>query len=246
MLANARGQAIIDGTVTGATWRGQPIVACSTDYTASPNALYWSNLLLLANLLDAPAIHIDVAHDGDIAPVLAALLRVQRFYPPGFAGPFAHSSGPDFTIIPVCGPIFFFDYAPLPNLMPDFAAAGTGANLANLLARATLNYRRGHLYDFAQNGVWLVPGEDLNLIQRPPIHTFREEFAVPNFWTQTLRYYWQSGSLFNGGQLYKPEYIKGLERLAALEPSYPSVSRYFMPLLISFDAGIRLLVLDHN
>lgn len=247
MLSNTRGAAVIAGSITTATFRGPPIVACSADYAATTQASYWANLLGLATLLDVPALHVDYAHDGGLAPLLAALASLQRFYSPGTSEPWAHSSGGALQVIPVCGPLFFFDRAPLMSGEPDFTAAGTGAHLAGKIAEASLNFRRNHVYNHATSGVWTVAGEDLDRVQRPPIHFFSaDKYASPSWWSETLPSWWKVGVPSSTAPVpFEFVYKNGLLKLADQENAFPGITRHFLPTLVASDF-FRLFYLAHN
>lgn len=251
MLYNARGLEIINGSVTAATFRGPPIIACSTGYGGNPaniQTIAWNNLLGLATLLDVPAIYVDYVHDGGPAPLLAALLNIQKFFTPGITGPWQACGGGLPINAPICGPLFFFDYVSLPGGQPDFTNAASGAGIAAGIARAGANFRRNHLYGYAQDGVWTVTGESLDKFQRPPIHTLRyPEFLDPAWWTGELLNFWKSGRPTSVGTVtpFDTIYRQGLTRLAAQEGAHPGVSRHFLPSLVA-DEATGLLVLGHN
>ena len=252
MLSNARGAAILANTVTTATFRGPPMIACSTNYTEAddPAAAAWANLLALATILDAPAIHIDFAHDwaGGAAVLRTSLLNIQKFFTPGITGPWQACGGGLPVSAPICGPLFFFDCVSLPGGQPDFTVANSGAGIAAQIARAGANFRRNHLYGYAQDGVWTVTGESLDKFQRPPIHTLRyPEFLDPAWWTGELLNFWKSGRPASVGTVtpFDTVYRQGLTRLATQEGAHPGVSRHFLPSLVA-DETTGLLVLTHN
>ena len=250
MLSNARGAAILANTVTTATFRGPPMIACSTNYTDTFPATAWANLLALATILDAPAIHIDFAHDGAgaAAALRTSLLNIQKFFTPASVGPWQACDGGPATTPPICGPLFFFDFNPSMSGQPDFTDTSTGAGLAAQIARASTNFRRNHLYGYAQDGVWTVTGESLDKFQRPPIHTLRyPEFLDPAWWTGELLNFWKSGRPASVGTVtpFDTVYRQGLTRLATQEGAHPGVSRHFLPSLVA-DETTGLLVLTHN
>ena len=123
-----------------------------------------------------------------------------------------------------------------------------GAGIAAQIARAGANFRRNHLYGYAQDGVWTVTGESLDKFQRPPIHTLRyPEFLDPAWWTGELLNFWKSGRPASVGTVtpFDTIYRQGLTRLAAQEGAHPGISRHFLPSLVA-DETTGLLVLTHN
>ena len=251
MLSNARGLEIINGSVTAATFRGPPMIACAETYVNAPNefrSAAWTAMQVLATILDAPAIFTDVLHDVGPAPILAALGNIQKFFTPASVGPWQACDGGPATTPPICGPLFFFDFNPSMSGQPDFTDTSTGAGLAAQIARASTNFRRNHLYGYAQDGVWTVTGESLDKFQRPPIHTLRDpEFLDPAWWTGELLNFWKSGRPASVGTVtpFDTVYRQGLTRLATQEGAHPGVSRHFLPSLVA-DETTGLLVLTHN
>lgn len=258
MLANTFGQAILYGTVTAATFRGAPIVACSDNYLDTFPAAAWANLLTLASQLNAPAIHLDQTHDGgDITPLITALLNLGKFFTPGTAAPWLYQGFPFdkdhpelYTfyqniapiVAPLVGPIFFFQYTALGDGKPDFSASGTGAYIAKQVAINTLNFRNNNVYGYGTMGLWLQVGADLDRIQNPPIHTFHAEYDQPAFWQDYIAAYWRAGT--QGTQdTFKTNYIAGLNNLHDLESTYPGVTRHFYPPLVAADRENRLFVI---
>jgi hypothetical protein len=201
----------------------------------------------LATILDAPAIFTDVLHDGGPAPLLAALGNIQKFFTPASVGPWQACDGGPATTPPICGPLFFFDFNPSMSGQPDFTDTSTGAGLAAQIARASTNFRRNHLYGYAQDGVWTVTGENLDKVQRPPIHTYRVDLAFTSYWTGELLNFWKSGRPASVGTVtpFDTIYRQGLTRLAAQEGAHPGISRHFLPSLVA-DETTGLLVLTHN
>ena len=84
MLTNARGAAVLAGTVTRATFSGLPIVGCCNDYTASSVP---DPFLDFADSIEVPAFVTDVVHDGDgPTPALSAALRAySKWFVPGLS-----------------------------------------------------------------------------------------------------------------------------------------------------------------
>ncbi len=220
MLYNTRGNNILKNI---GTFRGPPIVCFSADYTTAFNQTAWTNLLALATLLDVPAIHVDQAHDGGSAGLLAALRNLQRFYSAESVDPWVHSSGSDNTFYPPSGPIFFFDKN---SNNPSLESPGSGAYLAAQFAQSCVNIRRNHLYMHAMDSVWPVAGENLDRIQRPPIHALKQQFVIPAWFTRAVYQQWMSGFLSSE---YKAAYRAGVDELATHEASYPGVSRHILP-----------------
>ncbi len=221
MLYNSRGNNILLNT---GAFRGPPIVCCSADYTTTFNITAWTNLLSLATLLDVPAFHIDQAHDGGSAALLVALRNLQRYYSGQAADPWIHSSGSDNTPYPPSGPIFYFDAN---SSNPSTDAPGSGAYIANAFARVCVNFRRNHLYEHAMDSVWPVSGENLDRIQRPPIHAFKADFASdPTWFTRVLYPQWLSGAVATN---YLADMRAGCDELALREGAYPGISRHVLP-----------------
>lgn len=234
MLTNARGTAIITNTVTPSTFRGPAIVACSADYTSAFNAAAWANLQSLVNLLDVPAFHIDQAHDGGASNLIAVLRTgLQRFFAARATDPWIHSSGGDNTQYPPSGPIFYFDAT---SANPSTDAFGTGGYIANQFASACVNFRRNHLYEHAQDSIWPVAGENLDRIQRPPIHALWSNFGTatlngfdqPDWFIRVTYQSWINASV---GMDYLTSMKAGLDVLLTQETTYPGVSRHILPTL---------------
>ena len=103
MLTNARGAAVLAGTVTRTTFSGLPIVGCCNDYTASSVP---DPFLDFADSIEVPAFVTDVVHDGDgPPPALSAALRAySKWFVPGLPGkPYLEPDGA--TASALCGPI---------------------------------------------------------------------------------------------------------------------------------------------
>ncbi len=247
MYYNSRGGDVLAKVVTATTFRGPPIIACSYTAYTSTAVQYWLNLETLAALLDVPAISIDIVNDGPIGlqTLIAGLDALRPFYAPGSLEPWYHSSAPQ---LPPCGPLFFFDYAANPDGTPDFSAAASGAYLAATIARSTVRAPRGsHLYGHALSGVWPVLGSNLDRLQHPPIHTFQDPgFSQASWWTTTLLSYWRSGlpTLNLGDATFAQTYNQGLQNLALVEPTYPGITRHFLPTLVAPERINRLLILQ--
>ncbi len=221
MLNNSRGNNILLNT---GAFRGPPIVCCSADYTTPFNAAAWTNLLLLATQLDVPAFHIDQAHDGGSATLLTKLQNIQRFYSGQATDPWIHSSGSDNTAYPPSGPIFYFD---INSANPSTDTPGSGAYIADQFSRACVNYRRNHLYEHAMDSIWPIFGENLDRIQRPPIHALKAEFASdPTWFTRVVYQQWLSGAVATN---YLADMRAGFDELALREASYPGISRHILP-----------------
>ena len=246
MYFNTRGGDVLAKVVTATTFRGPPIIACSyNEFTASA-VLYWSNLETLAALLNVPAILIDIVNDGTpgLQTLLAGLDALRPFYSPGSLEPWYHAFAPQ---LPPCGPLFFFDYVANPDGTPDFNAP-SGASLAADIALSTVRAPRGsHVYGHAMSGVWPVLGSNLDRLQYPPIHTFQDPgFSQASWWTTTLLSYWRSGmpALNLGDATFAQTYSQGLQNLALVEPTYPGITRHFLPTLIAPSRTNRLLILQ--
>lgn len=220
MLSNSRGNDILLNT---GTFRGPPIVCCSTDYTQASNQTAWTNLLVLATQLDVPAFHIDQVHDGGPAYLLTVLQNLQRFYSGQAADPWIHSSGSDNTPYTPVGPIFYFDPY---NSSPDIVTPGSGAYIAVQLAKSCVNFRRNHLYAHAMDSVWPVLGENLDRIQRPPIHAWTAGFSESTWFTRVLYQQWLSGAVVTS---YDIDMRAGCDELATHESAYPGISRHILP-----------------
>jgi len=217
VLTNTRGNQVLSNT---GSFRGPPIVCCSANYTSPFNAAAWTNLLALATQLDVPAFHIDQTHDGGIAGLLRALRNLQRFYSGQAADPWLHSLGP----ISPSGPIFYFDSA---SSNPGLDPPGTGGYIAVQWSRACVNFRRNHLYEHAVDSVWPVSGENLDRIQRPPIHALKSNFASdPTWFTRVLYQQWLSGGSSTN---YQADMRAGYDELASHEIAYPGISRHILP-----------------
>lgn len=224
MLFNSRANDVILNAVTKSTFRGPPIVCCSSDYTLTFNASAWTNLQSLITLLDVPAFHVDQAHDGGAASLLAILQHLQRFYSGQAAEPWIHSSGNDNTAYPPCGPIFYFD-GTSPN--PSTDAPGSGGFIAKTVAQSCVNFRRNHLYEHAMDSIWPVSGENLDRIQRPPIHGLYYQFASDPTWFMRATYQrWLTGSV---GSDYLASMRAGVDILNLHEGAYPGISRHILP-----------------
>ena len=230
-----RGAAVIAGTVTQATFRGPPIVCCSSDYDVPFNAACWQNLLVLAAQLDAPAIHTDAAHDGTEAPVLAALHNLQRFYTPGCSAPWIDRDGA--TQTPICGPIFYFD-GTSPN--PSTDVPGSGGWLANRVSLNSTNFRRNQIHGYACEAVWpnlddqaLFGPHALEYAQRPPIHRFFTNMGVsdPNWFLIATLPQWQAPQ--PNGQVVREQLTRGYEELRVRSVTYPGIERHINPNYIS-------------
>lgn len=223
MQANSRGAQVIAGTVTAATFRGPPIVVCAADENVGFTSFFWQGLLRLADLLDVPAILVDYAHDGGVLPAVQALRTLQPFY-----GAFPMTPWLPYAVAPstpICGPLFFADG---PGTNPALALPNTGADLARRLSEQTLNFRRNHVYGFGVESVWPVVGENLDLIQRPPIHYCYNGMGQggpgrPKDWfiTNTLPQ-WRAIQSVNAQQTI----AAGLAELALHESVYPGLSRH--------------------
>lgn len=247
MYFNARGGAVLAKSVTVATFRGPPIIACSYDAFIPSAVEYWLNLEKLAALLDVPAILLDIVNDGPAGQtaLINGLDSLRPFYTPGSVEPWYHVFAPT---LPPCGPLFFFDYIANPDGSPDFNQL-SGAQLAVDIALSTVRAPRGsHFYGFAMAGIWPVVGGGITLdkLQYPPIHTFQDPgFSQASWWTGELLNYWRSGtpSLNVGDATFAQTYSQGLQNLAAQDATYPGISRHFLPTLVAPERAKRLLIL---
>lgn len=216
MLYNSQGEQIVLNTVTQATFRGLPIVACSGDYNDPLATSAWNNLLVLAARLNVAAFHIDLVHDITPQPLFAAIGNIQRFYSGPASNDWIHSSGSNETALRPVGPLFYLDLA--------------GGALAITVSTTSVNFRRNHFYEFGMNSIWPVLGEDLDQIQRPPIHQL-----WANMWSTTENWFlratlvqWQNGGIVSTGST-KVAISEGVDLLATKEAQYPGISRHIYP-----------------
>ncbi len=158
MLTNARGAAVLAGTVTKATFSGLPIVGCCDDYG---NPLLWQPFLGFADALGVPAFVTDIANDGDgPTPALSAALRAySKWFVPGLSGkPYLEPDGA--TASPLCGPILTLS-SPNESSMPV---------KADYEARALRNFRRNHKLGLGPSALYVPDGNDPDSDPLPPVY----------------------------------------------------------------------------
>ena len=158
MLTNARGAAVLAGTVTRATFSGLPIVGCCNDYTASSVP---DPFLDFADSIGVPAFVTDVVHDGDgPTPALSAALRAySKWFVPGLPGkPYLEPDGA--TASPLCGPI----------LTLSSPGIRSSPSKSDLEARALRNFRRNHKLGLGPSALYVPRGNDPDNDPLPPIY----------------------------------------------------------------------------
>lgn len=158
MLTNARGAAVLAGTVTRATFSGLPIVGCCNDYTASSVP---DPFLDFADSLGVPAFVTDIVHDGDgPTPALASALRAySKWFVPGLSGkPYLEPDG--VTASPLCGPILTLSS---PGIL-------SSPSKSDLEARALRNFRRNHKLGLGPSALYVPRGNDPDTSPLPPIY----------------------------------------------------------------------------
>ena len=158
MLTNARGAAVLAGTVTRATFSGLPIVGCCNDYTASSVP---DPFLDFADSIGVPAFVTDIVHDGD-GPTLAlssALRAYSKWFVPGLSGkPYLEPDGA--TASPLCGPI----------LTLSSPGIRSSPSKSDLEARALRNFRRNHKLGLGPSALYVPRGNDPDNDPLPPIY----------------------------------------------------------------------------
>lgn len=175
MLTNARGAAVLAGTVTKATFSGLPIVGCCTDYTAGSVA---QPFLDFADALGVPAFITDTAHDGDgPTPALASALKAySKWFVPGLPGkPYLEPDG--VTPSALCGPLLTLS-------SPGFISSPSKADLE---ARALRNFRRNHKLGLGPSALYVPRGNDPDANPLPPIY-LDHFIAYDNSGRQTAYY----------------------------------------------------------
>ena len=158
MLTNARGAAVLAGTVTKATFSGLPIVGCCDEYTVTsvPDAF-----LDFADSIGAPAFVTDLIHDGDgPTPALSAALRAySKWFVPGLSGkPYLEPDG--VTASALCGPILTLSS---PGIL-------SSPSKSDLEARALRNFRRNHKLGLGPSALYVPRGNDPDANPLPPVY----------------------------------------------------------------------------
>jgi hypothetical protein len=158
MLTNARGAAVLAGTVTKATFSGLPIVGCCADYTAASVA---QPMLDFADALGVPAIVTDVAHDGDgPTPALVAALKLySKWFVPGLSGK-SYLEPDGATASTLCGPILTLS-------SPDVVSS---PSKSDLVARSLRNFRRNHKLGLGPSALYVPRGNDPDAAPLPPVY----------------------------------------------------------------------------
>lgn len=158
MLTNARGAAVLAGTVTKATFSGLPIVGCCDDYTVGSVA---QPFLDFADALGVPAIVTDIVHDGDDStPALSTALKVySKWFVPGLPGkPYLEPDG--VTASALCGPILTLSS---PNVV-------SSPEKADLVARTLRNFRRNHKLGLGPSALYVPRYNDPDVDPLPPVY----------------------------------------------------------------------------
>jgi hypothetical protein len=161
MISNARGAAILAGTVDKTNFSGPPIILHGEGMTSTTNNALWTALSAFADTFSAPLIGVDTGggHHEDAAPLVAALQLphfARCFTPAQQSVPVHVGPAPDFatTVAAFCGPIFSIStYAGLTDAT-NLIWKGAWV-LSSLLSRAP----NGHRYGWGMHAIGNnVPG----------------------------------------------------------------------------------------
>jgi len=232
MISNALGLAILNGTVTPATFAGLPVVVCGDDLTSTDDARWQAALQVEAvRYAGVPMIGYDLSGSAaQLTTLLWAVDLLAQFLAPSNRPLVYADDSRTIGLPPVCGPILC-----LPSSSPTYADEVAAAKV---LARSFVGTRLGNAVSYG--GLALGP---LSTLAFPAVSgtigdVWEKPYAPPVYRTnypstgvsyaadvESIVTLWKGGAVSTVAQI---------AQLQTLDGTYPGISRRVAPFLVDW------------